>query len=100
MTNGIPPLLPVTDSLLYVSNRRCWNSVGSSSGLPSRSPVSTEENTMWSLAYVASLNVTVGVFARVSGGGPEVVDSSPVNVPKRLSATTIGQRSTAQNGQY
>ena len=49
--------------------------------------------------YVEPWKDSVGVFGAVSVE-EDVVVPSPLNVPKRLSAITSGQRCAAQYGQY
>ena len=62
---------------------------------------STEENVRYWLVYLALANVQVGVLGKGSAcpaplAAAECTVASPENVPNRLSATIIDQRSAAQ----
>ena len=66
---------------------------------------STGVNVRYLLVYVAWTNVQVGVLGSGSASpapfaAAECTVASPENVPNRLSATIIAQRSAAQYGQY
>src|SRR5271165_6594837 len=66
---------------------------------------STGVNVRYLLVYVAWTNVQVGVLGKGSAlpaplAAAECTVASPENVPNRLSATIIAQRSAAQYGQY
>src|SRR5580693_237725 len=66
---------------------------------------STVEKVRYWLVYLAWRNVQVGVLGKGSAvpapfAAAECMVASPENVPNRLSATIIAQRSAAQYGQY
>src|ERR1700683_349383 len=104
-TNGIDPCAPA-----YLVTRACWAAVGVWSGVYSPVAVSgmlvsssTGVKVRYGLVYLACRNVQVGV----SGSGSdwpaplttaECTVDRPVNVPNRLRATIMGQRSAPQEG--
>src|ERR1700746_2069275 len=90
----------------YLVRSACWAAVGFSrtgywpvEGATTLVCISTGVNVRYLLVYEEPWNVQVGMLAGVS-----VVEEwmvlSPENVPNRLRATIIDQRSAAQYGQY